>query len=69
MAVHPVGDLVEADVARECADDLLGRLSDLGVDHDGGITLEQLDTVLSDRADAAEEAAPGTAPTPSSGTS
>lgn len=59
VAVHPVGDLVEADVARECADDLLGRLSDLGVDHDGGITLEQLDTVLSDRADAAEEAAPG----------
>lgn len=59
VAVHPAGDLVEADVARECADDLLGRLADLGVDHDGGITLEQLDTVLSDRADAAEEAAPG----------
>ncbi|WP_224390120.1 DUF389 domain-containing protein [Pseudonocardia sp. ICBG1293] len=59
VAVQPAGDLVEADVARECADDLLGRLSDLGVDHDGGITLEQLDTVLSDRADAAEEAAPG----------
>ncbi|MEJ8277700.1 DUF389 domain-containing protein [Pseudonocardia spirodelae] len=59
VAVHPAGDLVEADVARECADDLLGRLADLGIDHDGGITLEQLDTVLSDRADAAEEAAPG----------
>lgn len=59
VAVHPAGDLVEADVARECADDLLRRLADLGVDHDGGITLEQLDTVLSDRADAAEEAAPG----------
>ncbi|ALE73202.1 membrane protein [Pseudonocardia sp. Ae168_Ps1] len=58
-AVRPPGDLVEADVARECTDDLLGRLADLGVDHDGGITLEQLDTVLSDRADAAEEAAPG----------
>lgn len=58
-ALHPPGDLVEADVARECADDLLGRLADLGVDHDGGITLEQLDTVLSDRADVAERAAPG----------
>lgn len=59
VAVRPSGDLVEADVARECVDDLLGRCSDLGVDHDGGITLEVLDTVLSDRADAAEKAAPG----------
>ncbi|ANY09530.1 DUF389 domain-containing protein [Pseudonocardia sp. HH130630-07] len=58
-AVRPPGDLVEADVARECVDDLLGGFADLGIDHDGGISLEQLDTVLSDRADAAEEAAPG----------
>lgn len=58
-AVQPPGDLVEADVARECVDDLLADLSALGVDHSGGITLEQLDTVLSDAADAAEEAAPG----------
>jgi uncharacterized hydrophobic protein (TIGR00271 family) len=58
-AVQPEGDLVEADVARECVDDLLGALAGLGVDHSGGITLEQLDTVLSDAADAAEEAAPG----------
>jgi uncharacterized hydrophobic protein (TIGR00271 family) len=50
---------VEADVARECVDELLGALAALGVDHSGGITLEQLDTVLSDAADAAEEAAPG----------
>ncbi|MDQ4115506.1 MAG: DUF389 domain-containing protein [Actinomycetota bacterium] len=58
-AVRPPGDLVEADVARECVDDLLADLSALGVDHSGGITLEQLDTVLSDAADAAERAAPG----------
>lgn len=58
-AVQPEGDMVEADVARECVDDLLADLSALGVDHSGGITLEQLDTVLSDAADAAEEAAPG----------
>lgn len=58
-AVRPDGDLVEADVARECADGLLDRLTDLGVDHRGAITLEQLDTVLSDAADRAEEAAPG----------
>jgi uncharacterized hydrophobic protein (TIGR00271 family) len=33
----------------------------LGLDHTGGITLESLDTALSDAADAAEEAAPGEA--------
>ncbi|MBW0105732.1 DUF389 domain-containing protein [Pseudonocardia sp. KRD291] len=58
-AVRPAGDLVEADIARECTDDVLAALTDLGIDHTGAITLEQLDTVLSDVADAAEEAAPG----------
>ncbi|MEK6440205.1 DUF389 domain-containing protein [Pseudonocardia sp. T1-2H] len=58
-AVRPEGDLVQADVARECVDDLLARLTGLGLDHSGGITLEALDTVLSDAADEAEEAAPG----------
>ncbi len=57
--LRPDGDLIEADIARECADDLLGALTDLGIDHSGAITLEQLDTVLSDAADTAEEAAPG----------
>lgn len=57
--LKPPGDLVEADVARECVDDLLGELAELGVDHSGGITIEQLDMVLSDAADTAEEAAPG----------
>jgi uncharacterized hydrophobic protein (TIGR00271 family) len=58
-AVRPEGDLVQADVARECVDDLLARLTGLGLDHSGGITLEALDTILSDAADEAEEAAPG----------
>jgi uncharacterized hydrophobic protein (TIGR00271 family) len=58
-AVQPAGDVVEADVARETADDLLGRLSALGIDRVGGVTLELIDTSLSDAADAAEEAAPG----------
>jgi uncharacterized hydrophobic protein (TIGR00271 family) len=58
-AVRPEGDLVQADVARESVDDLLARLTGLGLDHSGGITLEALDTVLSDAADEAEEAAPG----------
>ena len=59
VAVEPVGDVVEADVTREAVDDVLGGLRDLGVDHSGGVTLETIDTTLSDRADAAEEAVPG----------
>jgi uncharacterized hydrophobic protein (TIGR00271 family) len=57
--IDPPGDLVEANVAREAADGVLADLCALGVDHTGGITLEPLDTVLSDAADAAEQAAPG----------
>jgi uncharacterized hydrophobic protein (TIGR00271 family) len=58
-AVRPAGDVVEADLARECVDAVLAELTDLSLDHDGAITLESLDTVLSDAADRAEEAAPG----------
>jgi uncharacterized hydrophobic protein (TIGR00271 family) len=58
-AVQPVGDVVEADVTREAVDDVLGSLCELGLDRSGGITLEAIDTTLSDRADAAEEAVPG----------
>jgi uncharacterized hydrophobic protein (TIGR00271 family) len=59
VAVEPAGDLVEADVTREAVDDVLAGLRDLGVDHSGGVTLEIIDTTLSDHADAAEEAVPG----------
>jgi uncharacterized hydrophobic protein (TIGR00271 family) len=58
-AVDPAGDLVEADVAREAADEILAALCELGIDRTGGLTLEVIDTTLSDRADRAEEAAPG----------
>ncbi len=58
-AVLPAGDVVEADIAREATDEVVATLCELGVDHSGGITLEQIDTVLSDAADAAEERAPG----------
>jgi uncharacterized hydrophobic protein (TIGR00271 family) len=60
-AVVPPGDVVEADVAREAADELISALCALGVDRSGGITLEQIDTALSDAADRAEEEAPGDA--------
>ncbi len=59
VAVEPEGDLVEADIAREAADEIIDALCDLELDHTGGITLEALDTALSDAADAAEETAPG----------
>jgi uncharacterized hydrophobic protein (TIGR00271 family) len=59
VAVQPAGDVLEAAVAREAADDLLGKLCELGVDRTGGVTLEMIDTSLSDAADAAVEAAPG----------
>ena len=59
IAVQPPGDVVEADLTREVVDDVLAALCGRGLDHAGGITLEAIDTALSDAADAAEEAAPG----------
>ncbi len=60
IVISPVdGDVIEATLAREATNGVLEALRELGVDHRGGITLETLDTVLSDAADAAEEAAPG----------
>ncbi|MFI5608167.1 DUF389 domain-containing protein [Amycolatopsis sp. NPDC051903] len=61
VAVTPAGDLIEADIAREAADEIVDSLCALRLDRTGGITLEALDTALSDAADAAEEAAPGEA--------
>ncbi|MEU4804812.1 DUF389 domain-containing protein [Actinosynnema sp. NPDC023587] len=58
-AIEPAGDVVEADLAREATDEVLSALCGLGVDRTGGVTLEQIDTSLSDAADRAEEAAPG----------
>ncbi|RZS34328.1 putative hydrophobic protein (TIGR00271 family) [Herbihabitans rhizosphaerae] len=61
VAVQPEGDVVEADIAREATDEVIAALCGLGVDHHGGITLEQIDTALSDAADRAERDAPGEA--------
>ncbi|RLK55581.1 DUF389 domain-containing protein [Actinokineospora cianjurensis] len=60
-AIDPEGDVIEADVAREATDEVLAALCGLGIDRDGGITLEQVDTSLSDAADRAERDAPGQA--------
>lgn len=59
IAVQPVGDVVEADLTREVTDSVLAGLCGLGIDRSGGLTLEAIDTALSDAADAAEKAAPG----------
>ncbi|SDJ11246.1 uncharacterized hydrophobic domain-containing protein [Actinokineospora alba] len=60
-AIQPAGDVIEADVAREAADEILAVLCSLGIDHTGGITLDVIDTVMSDAADLAERDAPGEA--------
>ncbi|GAA3439073.1 DUF389 domain-containing protein [Kutzneria kofuensis] len=59
VAMDGAGDVVEAAVAREAADAVVAELCRLDVDHVGGITLEAVDTVLSDAVDRAEHAAPG----------
>jgi uncharacterized hydrophobic protein (TIGR00271 family) len=58
-ARQPAGDLVLCDVAREDASVVIEDLKDLGVPRDGSISLEQIDSQLSDAARRAERAAPG----------
>ncbi|MEU4646730.1 DUF389 domain-containing protein [Nocardia fluminea] len=59
IALEPLGDLVQADVAREAGNKVLADVKALGLVHTGGITLEPVTTVLSDAADRAIHAAPG----------
>ena len=58
-ARDPHGDLLLCDVVREGTSDLIDRLRDLGVDRDGSIMLERVDTTLSAAADRAEKRVPG----------
>lgn len=53
------GGIVTADLARECADDVLTDLRGLGVTRAGMLTLEPLDTAVGTLADRAEREAPG----------
>lgn len=59
VSLDPAGDEITADIARECANDVIKHLKELDVHHRGAITLEILDTVLSTRAHRAEDAAEG----------
>lgn len=58
-ARDPAGDVVMCDVAREAGDELLHGLRELKLDQDGSIAVENIDLSMSERADAAEEDAPG----------
>lgn len=57
--VLPPGDVLLADVAREDASVILTRLRELGLEVDGSIAIESVDTAISDGARAAIKAARG----------
>ncbi|WP_329570196.1 DUF389 domain-containing protein [Kitasatospora sp. NBC_01266] len=58
-ALRPPGDLVLCDVAREAADELLGRLRATGLAEHGAIDVAPLELTISAAARQAELAAPG----------
>lgn len=58
-ARDPVGDVVMCDVAREAGDELIGALRELELDRIGSIAVDNIDLSLSERADKAEDDAPG----------
>ena len=58
-ATRPSGDLVLADVAREAADDVVGRLRAVGVHRTGSVHIEPVPTWLSKDGYDAERRTPG----------
>jgi uncharacterized hydrophobic protein (TIGR00271 family) len=58
-ARRPQGDVLLADVAREDASVVISELRALGIHKDGAISIDPIDTQLSDRADRAIEHAKG----------
>ncbi len=61
-ALDPPGDEIAADIARECANDVIKHLKALEVHHRGSISLEVLDTVLSSKAHEALQQGPRGSP-------
>ena len=57
--MHPQGALVFADVARENATPVIGRLRDYGLEREGAIAVDPVDTMLSRDAERSERMAPG----------
>lgn len=58
-AIDPAGDVIDADVAREAASDLLETLKGLGLEQHGSISADEVGLSLSERAREAQRAAPG----------
>jgi uncharacterized hydrophobic protein (TIGR00271 family) len=58
-AKRPAGDLVQCDMAREAANEVIDGLRVLGIEHDGSIALERVDLSISDAAEHAELRSPG----------
>ncbi len=59
VARRPDGDLILSDVAREDASLVLADLRELGVEREGTIAIEEIDTAISQAARRAEQAAVG----------
>ncbi len=59
VARAPRGDLFQADLARECVQEVVSQLRELGVDREGSISWRTVDTAIGDGMDRAERAAPG----------
>ncbi|MCE3265707.1 MAG: hypothetical protein K0S15_416 [Solirubrobacterales bacterium] len=59
-AAHkPEGDVILVDVAREDASVIVGDLKEFGIERDGSIAMEDVDSLISDAAVRAEKAAVG----------
>ncbi len=59
VARNPSGDLFQADLARECVQQVVSDLRELGVDRDGSISWRAVDTAIGDGMRRAERNAPG----------
>jgi uncharacterized hydrophobic protein (TIGR00271 family) len=58
-AQKPMGDVILVDVAREDASVIVSDLKEFGIEHEGSIALENIDSLVSDDAIRAEKAAVG----------
>ncbi len=58
-SVRPVGDVVLADIAREAANEIIGRLEEIDVPRRGSIHIEPVSTWMSESGLAAEKRTPG----------
>ena len=59
VSERPRGDVLLCDVAREDASVVVGELREIGVEQDGSIAIQPIDTLISDSARRAELAATG----------